>query len=182
MYGGCVSDHWVVVVNVLPFWRLITGGIQLTNFGFVSSTVSCSAPSYASAVATNSWLRVVSLLVKAMTYGRVFQLASIFKVGISGLSLEKALVKLVFQDIFVLVSDMFMHKLCTSEAFTTNITLVLLAFLDLLAFVNTELVFHFIQDLILIWVNQELSTSLDNLVSCSNIHLLELNSLAVLRV
>ena len=49
---------------------------------------------------------------------------------------------------------MFMHKLCSSEAFAANITLVLLALLDLLAFVNTELVFHFIQDLILIWVHQ----------------------------
>jgi hypothetical protein len=104
---------------------------------------------------------MVPLLVKAMTYGRVFQFAGIFKVGISSLALEKALVKLVLQDILVLVSNMFMDELCSSETFATNITLVLFALLDLLAFVYTELVFHFIQDLILIWVHQQLSTSFD---------------------
>ena len=89
-----------------------------------------------------------------MAYGRVFQLASIFKVGISSLALEKALVKLILQDILVLVSNMFMHKLCSSEPFATYIALVLLPIFDLLAFVYTELVFYFIQDLIFIRVHQ----------------------------
>jgi len=80
------------------------------------------------------------------------------------------------------VSDMFMDKLCSSETFAANITLILFTLLDNLALVSTELVFHFIQDLVLIRVHQKLSTSFDDLVCCSNIHLLKLNSLAVLWV
>ena len=113
-----------------------------------------------------------------MTYGWVFQLASIFKVGISSLALGKALVKLVLQDILVLVSNMFMHELCSSEPFATNITLVLFPFFNLLAFVHTELVFHFIQDLIFIWIHQLLWSSFDYIICSCNIVFFKLNSLA----
>jgi hypothetical protein len=69
---------------------------------------------------------------------------------------------------------MLVHKLRTSKPFVADIAVVLDTFFDLLAFVHTKLVFHFIQYLIISGVGNQLRTSFDYFCRCIYIICLKL--------
>jgi hypothetical protein len=112
------------------------------SFSILRATTSTSTP------VGSTTSRLVTILAKTVADRRILEPVRVFEISISGLPLEKGKIKFLLEDVLVLISDMLVDKLTSSESLAAHITLKLLV-VDLLAFFNTELVFHFIQDYIL---------------------------------